>query len=372
MLAVIASLFGSVVSDVRAQQPEVRAVLFHADGCSHCQVVIDRVLPTLQLKYGSQLHIAMIEVSGEADYDYFRNLEDSLNVPANRRGVPALFIGDRMLVGDQEIPKELPGLIEKHLAAGGVDYPALPGLAERLPKAEAGAIGVCSPATPCADTSAPKLSALASNAVTAPSSAPAAAASVDAPVSQGFELATAVAVLLALSILYALIAAVMAGLGRSLPALPAWTETLIPVLCVIGLGVAGYLTFVETQNVRAVCGPVGDCNSVQASPYAKLFGVIPVGLLGLAGYVGIVAAWVVERKGSGLPAVYAPVLLLAMSLFGALFSLYLTYIELAVILAVCIWCLGSAVIMALILILAVGPALRAFQGEEEERFEEVA
>jgi len=63
--------------------------------------------------------------------------------------------------------------------------------------------------------------------------------------------------------------------------------------------------------------------------------------------------------------VYAPVLLLAMALFGVLFSLYLTYIELFVILAVCIWCLTSAVLMTLILILAVGPALAVFQESDD-------
>jgi uncharacterized membrane protein len=182
-------------------------------------------------------------------------------------------------------------------------------------------------------------------------------------------LATAVAILLALAIVYALAVVVLAGVGRAAPALPAWTASLIPFLCVIGLGVAGYLTFVETQNVKAVCGPVGDCNTVQASPYAKLFGFLPVGVLGLLGYVGILAAWAMGRWGKGLAALYAPVALLGMALFGALFSLYLTYIELAVILAVCIWCLTSAVLMALLLILAVGPAVGVFLVEEEEASE---
>ena len=46
---------------------------------------------------------------------------------------------------------------------------------------------------------------------------------------------------------------------------------------------AGYLTYVETQLVQAVCGPVGDCNAVQSSSYARLFGVLPVGVLGASG-----------------------------------------------------------------------------------------
>jgi uncharacterized membrane protein len=355
-----------------AQKPVVRAILFHAEGCSHCQTVIDNVLPPLQLKHGDQLQIAMIEVSGKENYDYFRQIEESAKLSPERKGVPALFIADQILVGDQEIPQKLPGLIQKGLASGGIDYPALPGLADRLPQA-AGDVGACSVATPC-PTPTTQLLALASNQVKSPgeNAASATAASVSTanvpakePVSNGFGLATAIAVLLALSVIYALVAAVMAGTGRTPPKLPDWTASIIPILCVIGLGVAGYLTFVETQNVSAVCGPIGDCNSVQSSPYAKLFGFLPVGVLGLVGYVAIIAAWACGRWGTGILAVYAPALLLAMALFGVLFSLYLTYVELAVILAVCIWCLTSAVLMALVLILAVGPAMAVFLGEDE-------
>ena len=351
-----------------AQKPVVRAVLFHAEGCSHCQTVIDKVLPPLQLKHGDQLQVAMIEVSGKENYDYFRQIEDGARLPAQRRGVPALFIADQILVGDQEIPQKLPGLIQKGLAKGGIDYPALPGLAERLPQ-PSGEPGACSPATPCPTPTA-QLLALASNQVKSPGSSLASAATstetaTQEPASKGFELATAVALLLALSVVYALVSAVMAGTGRTPPVLPEWTANLIPVLCVIGLGVAGYLTFVETQNVSAVCGPIGDCNAVQSSPYAKLFGSLPVGVLGLVGYVAIIAAWAWGRWGKGILAVYAPALLLAMALFGVLFSLYLTYVELAVILAVCIWCLISAVLMALVLILATRPAMAVFLGEGE-------
>jgi len=351
-----------------AQKPVVRAVLFWADGCSHCHEVIEKTLPPLQLKYGSQLEIAMIEVSGKDNYDYFRQIEDAAKLPAERRGVPALFIADQILVGSQEIPKELPGLIQKHLAAGGVDYPALPGLAERLPKG-AGAPAACAPATSCLDAT-PQTVALASASLKSAGSGAdgldrlPAAAGAETPASQGFELATAVAILLALSVVYAVAALALGGSGRAVPTLPVSIDWLIPALCVLGLGVAGYLTFIETQNVQALCGPVGDCNSVQASPYAKLFGVLPVGMLGLAGYVGIIAAWVLGRRGEGLVGAYAPALLLAMALFGVLFSLYLTYIELFVILAVCIWCLTSAVLMALLLILSVGPALAVFQDDE--------
>ncbi len=342
-----------------AQQPIVRAVLFWAEGCGHCHAVIERSLAPLQRQYGSQLQIAMIEVSSGENYAYFRQIEEAARLPAERRGVPALFIGDRILVGSQEIPAELPDLIQRYLAAGGVDYPALPGLSEHMARTAVDlATFIVATPTPAAVQAGVALA----SAALAPVGERSAAA--EQPVAQGFGLATAVAVLLAVAIIYALAALAAVSSGRSLPTLPDSMDWLIPALSLIGLGVAGYLTFVETQNVRAVCGPVGDCNAVQASPYAKLFGVVPVGLLGMGGYVAILAAWLVRRRGAGSLAVYAPIALLAMALFGALFSLYLTYIELAVILAVCIWCLTSAVLMALILILAVGPALAVFQGEE--------
>ena len=373
MVAGLIWLGASGASAQGAQKPVVRAILFHAEGCSHCQTVIDKVLPPLQLKHGDQLQIAMIEVSGKENYDYFRQIEESAKLPPERKGVPALFIADQILVGDQEIPQKLPGLIQKGLASGGIDYPALPGLAERLPQT-AGDVGACSVATPCPTPTA-QLLALASNQVKSPGGNAASTTGANAPakepVSNGFGLATAIAVLLAFSVIYALVAAVMAGTGRVPPMLPEWTASIIPVLCVIGLGVAGYLTFVETQNVSAVCGPIGDCNSVQSSPYAKLFGFLPVGVLGLVGYVAIIAAWAWGRWGKGILALYAPALLLAMALFGVLFSLYLTYVELAVILAVCIWCLTSAVLMALVLILAVGPAMGTFLGEDETDGESV-
>ena len=144
---------------------------------------------------------------------------------------------------------------------------------------------------------------------------------------------------------------------------PAWTDALTPVLTLIGLGVAGYLAYVETQAVPAVCGPVGDCNAVRASSYARLLGVLPVGLLGVAGYAAILAAWLRGRLRSDRLADYAPLSVLGMTVFGVLFSLYLTYLEPFVIKAVCAWCLTSAVIMTLLMLLSIGPAVQSIERE---------
>ena len=95
-----------------------------------------------------------------------------------------------------------------------------------------------------------------------------------------------------------------------------------------------------------------------------LFGFLPVGLLGAMGYVAILVAWGIVRFTSGMAGRMAALMLFLMVLFGVLFSIYLTYLELYVIRAVCAWCLSSAVIMALLMVLVVRPAIDAVQGDD--------
>ncbi len=184
-------------------------------------------------------------------------------------------------------------------------------------------------------------------------------------INNGFILAYILLVAMVAAVIYALVAAARAGGGAEVAEPPAWVDYLIPVLALLGMGVAAYLTFVETQNVAAICGPVGDCNSVQTSPYARLFGVFPVGLLGLLGYVGILAAWAVARFTHGRLAGLARLAAFGMALFGALFTIYLTFLEPFIIHAVCIWCLTSAVLITLLMLLTLPPALLEIAGGEE-------
>jgi uncharacterized membrane protein len=237
----------------------------------------------------------------------------------------------------------------------------------QTPAFESGVL--CSPSTPCPDDATIALN---PGDVAAGSVSPArgvvveqvAARAAAQAASDGFWLAWAVMVVLVLALLYALVAAVMAALGSVPPVLRGRLTTAIPILSVLGLGVAIYLTVVETQNVEPVCGPVGDCGAVQASPFAMMFGFLPVGLLGAVGYVLIIASWFSGRFGSGTLARLAPLAIFAMTLFGVVFSIYLTYLELFVIRAVCIWCVTSAFIMSFVLLLSVGPAVDTLFAEE--------
>ena len=126
-------------------------------------------------------------------------------------------------------------------------------------------------------------------------------------------------------------------------------------LAVVGVLISAYLTWTHFAGLTPVCTGSGEgCQTVQSSRYASLLG-IPVALLGLVAYGGLVfsvALW----KEIGI---YLGFLI---SLVGTLFSIYLTYLEVFVIGALCQWCLASAAIMVAALVcatLAVLPLLRA-------------
>lgn len=108
----------------RAHQPVVRAVLFWMRGCPHCEEIIARVLPPLQQKYGAQLDVQLIEVATTQDVDRLYQVAANFGIPKEQTGVPLLIIGNQALTANQ-IPMELPRLIEKYLAAGGVEAPNL-------------------------------------------------------------------------------------------------------------------------------------------------------------------------------------------------------------------------------------------------------
>jgi uncharacterized membrane protein len=134
----------------------------------------------------------------------------------------------------------------------------------------------------------------------------------------------------------------------------------VPLVSLLGIVVAGYLTYVEASGATAVCGPVGDCNAVQQSKYAILFGVLPVGALGLAGFTAIIVAWIVSRTASDPVSDWAKLSLLAMTVLGTLLSIYLTFLEPFVIGATCSWCLTSAVAITVLMWLSAGSGTEAW------------
>jgi len=123
------------------------------------------------------------------------------------------------------------------------------------------------------------------------------------------------------------------------------------VLALIGTGIAGYLTWVHYGHLKIVClAGGGGCEKVQSSSYAVLAG-IPVAVLGLAGYLLILASLALPEDQGAVAAAF-------LSLVGFGFSLYLTWAELFRIHAICQWCVASAVVMTLLTIVSVARVLR--------------
>lgn len=138
-------------------------------------------------------------------------------------------------------------------------------------------------------------------------------------------------------------------------------RNLLLLLALAGVAIGGYLSWVALdEESEAFCSGVGDCHTVQSSEYADVAG-IPVALLGLGMYLALTALVIGRRFGPralrGLPQL--PIWIFALAAAGALYSAYLTYLELFVIDAICVWCVTSAGVITAIALLAAPDFLAA-------------
>ncbi|HTW11907.1 MAG TPA: vitamin K epoxide reductase family protein [Solirubrobacteraceae bacterium] len=130
----------------------------------------------------------------------------------------------------------------------------------------------------------------------------------------------------------------------------------ILVLAAIGTLEASYLTYVHYHGLGALLclgrhAGKSSCEQVQSSVYSKLAG-IPVAVLGLIGYITILATLFV-RGELGRAAGFC------VALIGFGFSMYLTYRELFTLHEICEWCVGSACLMTALAVLTAIRYLRA-------------
>ncbi len=147
-----------------------------------------------------------------------------------------------------------------------------------------------------------------------------------------------------------------------------WPKWSIPILVMGGVAVAGYFTYFELTGGEISCGPTKGCDIVQNSQYATLFGIIPMGMFGLAGYTAILAAWLLWQYGFPSLRKLGSISMWGFCIFGVLFSVYLTFLEPFVIGSTCIWCVASAVYMMILLLACTPFAQQAFAMKEEKGF----
>ncbi|MGB9640376.1 MAG: vitamin K epoxide reductase family protein [Anaerolineales bacterium] len=351
-----------ICGEEEKKEAVVHAILFWMATCGHCHYVLTEILPPLEEKYGTQLQILKIEVSSMEDFDRLYQAAQLYNIPKEKVGVPFLVIGDQVLIGSRQIPDELPGLIKMHLAQGGLNYPdklrpLLPEIAEAEKAETSKVIQTTSTAAvaplPFQLTLPTRVMPTSSQSFTTTPSTPMATQAVDSnPAAsqrpQGFELALTLEIGMVLALIWSVWIVIRAfGSGRGFWRKPSWFNA---IWIGIGFAASTYLAYVEIFLVKAVCGPVGDCNAVQLSSYSRLFGLIPLGVLGMVAYLAFILVWGIARQDGSSMAYWSRVAIFGMALFGVAFSICLTYLELYVINAICAWCLTSALMMTLILL----------------------
>ena len=114
----------------------------------------------------------------------------------------------------------------------------------------------------------------------------------------------------------------------------------------IGLLDALYLSWSKLAHQQVICGTYKGCETVNSSPYAEING-IPIAILGAGSYLVILALLYLESRG-GFWQENGPLAIFVVSLAGTLYSAYLTYVEVAVIHAVCFYCVISAIAMTVV------------------------
>jgi len=123
------------------------------------------------------------------------------------------------------------------------------------------------------------------------------------------------------------------------------------VVSLIGFLDSLYLSWLEFTHREAFCGGSGDCETVANSPYSDIAG-IPIAVLGIGAYLVILGLLYLERRGDFWQE-YSPLIIFGISLVGVIYSIYLTYIEIAVIYAICPYCVLSAIAMLLIFVMSI-------------------
>lgn len=366
--ALVLSLFIAGILPVRpvssSPTPTVHAVLFISPTCRHCQQVLTDILPKLSEEYGDQLEVIIFDINLPEGRSLFLAAVQEYAVPSSV--VPLLIVGNAYLLGSADIGENFPKTIDQYLAIGGVDLPAIPGLVEAIHSQQETQVAEVSPESASASSTPTRIP---GNPIPGSGSGcnilPVATPTATSPGFTERVRQDPVGNGLALFVLAGLLLSLPFGAWRLLKGGNISGNKQIPwlilTLCIAGLVVAGYLAYVEITQIEAYCGTEGDCDIVQQSEYARLFGFLPIGVLGVAGYLAILVTWLGSQRARGKLVVYAALVQLALATLGVLFSIWLTWLELFVIGAVCAWCLASAILMTALFLACLSPGKAALR-----------
>jgi len=123
---------------------------------------------------------------------------------------------------------------------------------------------------------------------------------------------------------------------------------IVAALALAGIFISLYLTLYKLGVIGELSCSIGSCETVNTSKWST-FLHLPVALWGLLFYIEVFVISLVGTIPRFENEPFVSVLLVAEAAIGVLFSAWLTYLELAVIHAICIWCVTSAVVVTAIL-----------------------
>jgi uncharacterized membrane protein len=130
-----------------------------------------------------------------------------------------------------------------------------------------------------------------------------------------------------------------------------WLYRASVALVIVGLLVSIYMTIYKITNNGAMCLGSGDCSTVNASRYSEVNG-IPVAVIGVLGYLAILAVHFFENRNQFFKQ-NGTLMIFGLSLTGFLFTVWLIYVEIAKLKALCPFCLTSQAAMTIIFTIAV-------------------
>ncbi|HEV7388253.1 MAG TPA: vitamin K epoxide reductase family protein [Gemmatimonadaceae bacterium] len=126
---------------------------------------------------------------------------------------------------------------------------------------------------------------------------------------------------------------------------------IVAALALAGIFISLYLTLYKLGIIGELSCSIGSCETVNTSTWSRFLG-LPVAAWGLLFYIDVFAVALIGTFPRFEDEPVLSVILVAEAAIGVLFSAWLTYLELAVIHAICIWCVTSAVIVTLILVVS--------------------
>ena len=135
-----------------------------------------------------------------------------------------------------------------------------------------------------------------------------------------------------------------------------WLYRASVALVVLGLLVSIYMTIYKVTSNNAMCLGSGDCSTVNASKYSEVNN-IPVAVFGVIGYLAILAVHYFENRDRFFKQ-NSTLMIFGMALTGFIFTVWLIYVEIALLKAICPFCVTSQVAMTIIFIIAVTRLIR--------------